>query len=71
MAPDGIFEWRHLAVPGKRDLATKHEHLIASERIVLEAVQNGPWLLEQERIPVIDAERALLAAIVSDSQKSC
>jgi hypothetical protein len=64
-------KWRHLAVPGKRDLATKHEHLIASERIVLEAVQTGPWVLEQERIPVIDAVRALLAAVASDSQESC
>jgi hypothetical protein len=64
-------KWKHLAVPGKRDLAAKHEHLIASERIVLEAVQTGPWVLEQERIPVMDAERALLAAVVSDSQKRC
>ena len=55
--------WRHLAVPGKRDATAQHERLDASERIALKAVLAGPWMLEQERIPAIEAERALLAAV--------
>jgi hypothetical protein len=54
--------WRHLAVPGRRDAAAKHTSLTASERIALTAVVAGPWMLEQERIPSAEAERAVLTA---------
>jgi len=54
--------WRHLAVPGKRDSTAQHDHLNASERVALKAVLAGPWMLEQERIPALEAERALLSA---------
>lgn len=55
--------WKHLAVPGKRDAAAHHGHLLATERAVLNAVVAGPWMLEQERIPPSEAERAVLAAL--------
>src|SRR4051812_17864562 len=47
--------WKHLAVPGKRDATARHSHLTAGERAALNAVLAGPWMLEQERIPVFDA----------------
>lgn len=56
--------WRHLALPGKRDASAQHEHLDASERKALESVLAGPSMLEQERIPAVDAERELLKAIL-------
>jgi hypothetical protein len=55
-------QWKHLAVPGKRDRSVKHSHLTASERTALVAVLAGPWMLEQERIPPAAAERAITAA---------
>jgi len=55
-------QWKHLAVPGKRDTAARHNHLTATERAALRAIQAGPWMLEQERIPPTEAERALARA---------
>jgi hypothetical protein len=52
-------EWRHLAVPGKRDAGATQLHLTADERAVLQAVIEGPWVLEQERIPTAVADGAL------------
>ena len=51
--------WKHLAVPGKRDGSVRHVHLTAGERRAHDAVVSGPWMLEQERIPPPEAERAL------------
>lgn len=55
-------QWKHLAVPGKRDVATRHNYLTASERNSLNAVLAGPWMLEQERIPPSEAASAVRAA---------
>ena len=54
--------WRHLAVPGQRDASARHAHLTDVEREALNAVVAGPWMLEQERIPPAEAERAVLTA---------
>lgn len=51
--------WKHLAVAGKRDPSVGHIHLTDGERRAREAVLGGPWMLEQERVPQVDAERAL------------
>jgi hypothetical protein len=55
--------WKHLALPGRRDPVARHTYLTDSERKALEAIVAGPWMLEQERIPLHDAELALRAAI--------
>jgi hypothetical protein len=55
-------KWKHLAVPGKRDCSVQHMGLTASERAALKGVLAGPWMLEQERIPLADAERAVMTA---------
>ena len=55
-------QWKHLAVPGRRDSSVKHSYLNVSERAALTAVLAGPWMLEQERIPLVEAERAIAAA---------
>jgi hypothetical protein len=54
--------WKHLAVRGKRDFSVKHIGLTASERAALNGVLAGPWMLEQERIPLSAAERAVTTA---------
>jgi hypothetical protein len=56
-------QWKHLAVPGRRDPSVRHVHLTLAERAALNAVLAGPWMLEQERIPPADAERALQAVL--------
>jgi hypothetical protein len=61
-------KWKHLAVPGKRDYSVKHTRLTASERAALDAVLAGPWMLEQERIPLAEAEAAVMAAFDSNIQ---
>lgn len=55
-------QWKHLAVPGKRDVTSSFSHLTAAEHAALRAVTAGPWMLEQERIPPAEAERAVVAA---------
>jgi hypothetical protein len=55
-------QWKYLAVPGKRDFSAKHVGLTASERAALNDVLAGPWMLEQERIPFAEAERAVMMA---------
>jgi hypothetical protein len=55
--------WKHLAVPGKRDPTAQHTHLTNEERVAFEAVLEGPWMLEQERIPILDAEQALVSML--------
>jgi hypothetical protein len=54
-------QWKHLAVPGKRDHTARDTYLNPEERTALAAVRGGPWMLEQERIPVTDADNALRA----------
>jgi hypothetical protein len=55
-------QWKHLAVPGKRDSSARGIYLTPAERAAFIAVQAGPWMLEQERIPAAEAEKSLLAA---------
>jgi hypothetical protein len=68
MDEDAWTKWKHLAVPGKRDSSVKHIGLTASERAALDGVLAGPWMLEQERIPVAEAEAAVMAAFGSNIQ---
>jgi hypothetical protein len=65
MDEDAWAQWKHLAVPGRRDSSVKHIGLTASERGALDAVLAGPWMLEQERIPLAEAEAAIRAAFDS------
>lgn len=58
--------WKHLATPGRRDPTARHGRLTDGERVALEAVLKGPWVLEQERIPPRDAEQAILSAFPRD-----
>ena len=51
--------WKHLAVLGKRDSSARHNYLTSAERTALEAVLAGPWMLEQEKIPLAEAERVI------------
>jgi len=55
-------QWKHLAVPGKRDTTVSFFYLTVAEQAALSAVLAGPWMLEQERIPSQEAERAVVAA---------
>ena len=54
--------WQKFAVQGKRDRGARCTNLTPTEREAFEAVAAGPWVLEQERIPPVDAERMLRAA---------
>jgi hypothetical protein len=62
MNQNAFSQWKHLAVPGRRDPSVSHAHLTPAERTALEAVLAGSWMLEQERIPPAEAERAIMAA---------
>ncbi len=55
--------WKHLATPGRRDPSVRHDHLTDTERAALRLVLAGPWMLEQEKIPWIEAEMAILAGL--------
>jgi len=57
-------QWKHLAVRGKRDTTARHFHLTNGEQAALNAVLDGPWMLEQERIPLGAVECALLTAFI-------
>jgi len=54
--------WRHLAERGVRDITARHTYLTEPERVALAAILDGPWRLEQERVPAADADRAVMAA---------
>jgi|SRR5579872_1667282 len=54
--------WKHLAIPGKRDSTATTLHLTQVEKAALQEIQVGPWMLEQEKIPADEAERAVIAA---------
>jgi hypothetical protein len=51
--------WSRFAVPGKSDPGARFDHLTASEAEALTSVAAGSWMLEQERIPLQDVERAI------------
>jgi hypothetical protein len=53
--------WGHLAVPGKRDRSAVCDALTQTEAACLSEALRGPWMLEQERIPMAAVERALRA----------
>jgi len=55
-------KWKHLALSGKRDVTSRCSHLTAAEYAALKAVKDGPWMLEQEKIPPAEAERLVVAA---------
>jgi hypothetical protein len=57
-------EWKHLAVPGKRDPTARHDRLSNAERAALKEVVAGPWMLEQERIPQSTIDRVLAEAFI-------
>jgi len=52
-------EWGHLAAHGKRDVGATHRRLTPNERDALHEVVQGPWVLEQERIPAAAADAVL------------
>jgi hypothetical protein len=54
--------WNRFAVLGRKDLGSRYDHLTAVESEALAAVMAGGWLLEQERIPLQDAEEAIKKA---------
>ena len=56
--------WKHLAIPGKRDSTATPSYLTAAETAALHEILVGPWMLEQERIPANEAQRAVIAAFV-------
>ena len=56
--------WKHLAIPGKRDSTATVANLTVTERAALQEVLEGPWMLEQERIPADEAERAVIGAFM-------
>ena len=56
-------QWKLLASPGRRDPSVRHDHLTDTERAALGLVLAGPWMSEQEKIPWIEAEMAILAAL--------
>jgi hypothetical protein len=58
--------WGRFAVAGKRDLAAQHAYLTMEEAAALRAVKAGPWMLEQERIPLEAVERALFDAFAEN-----
>ena len=56
------FQWKHLAIAGKRDATASFSYLTVDEKLTLAEVLAGPWMLEQERIPAAEAERAVTKA---------
>jgi hypothetical protein len=54
--------WKRFAVAGKKDPAAPYDHLTAEEMEALTAVKAGPWMLEQERIPLRDVDSAIKQA---------
>jgi hypothetical protein len=55
-------DWSRFAVPGRSDPGARFDHLTASEAEALTSVAAGSWMLEQERIPLQDVERAIMQA---------
>lgn len=60
---DGTWKrWSRFAVAGRRDQGARFDCLTANERQALTSVVAGAWMLEQERIPVQEVERAIQMA---------
>jgi hypothetical protein len=60
--------WSRFAVPGKSDPGARFDHLTASEAEALTSVAAGSWMLEQERIPIRDVERAIKQAFAGGTE---
>lgn len=56
--------WNRFAVLGRRDPGARYDHLTVDEAEALTSVAAGPWMLEQERIPVEDVEKAINQAFM-------
>lgn len=56
--------WNRYAVPGRQDPGACFDHLTADETEALAVVMAGSWMLEQERIPLLDAEQAIRKAFL-------
>jgi hypothetical protein len=56
--------WNRYAVPGKQDPSARFDHLTADETEALAFVMAGSRMLEQERIPLQDAEQAIRKAFL-------
>lgn len=54
--------WNRFAVAGRRDLGARCDCLTANEMPALASVVAGAWVLEQERIPIPEVERAIQMA---------
>lgn len=61
--------WNRFAVPGKSDPGARFDHLTAGEAEALTSVAAGSWMLEQERIPLQDAERAIMQVFVDGPEE--
>ena len=59
--------WNRFAVLGRKDLGARYDHLTPEEREVLAAVMANSLMLEQERIPLQDAENAIKKAFAETS----
>jgi hypothetical protein len=57
-------QWSEFAVPGKRDPTAQHNNLSVHEDQALKAIQKGPWMLEQEKIPPNDSARIIQEAFL-------
>ncbi|MCL2659472.1 MAG: DUF2220 family protein [Acidobacteriaceae bacterium] len=51
--------WKRFAVAGKRDGTAQYAHLTPAEVETLTAVKEGPWMLEQEKIPHEEVEKMI------------
>ncbi len=54
--------WNRFAASGRKDPGARYDHLTAEETEALAAVMAGSWMLEQEKIPLQDAEKAIRKA---------
>jgi hypothetical protein len=60
--------WSRFAVQGRSDPGARFDHLTAGEAEALTSVAAGSWMLEQERIPLRDVERAIMEAFAGGSE---
>jgi hypothetical protein len=54
--------WNRFAVLGRKDLGARYDHLTPAEREALAVVMANSLMLEQEKIPLQDAENAIKKA---------
>lgn len=58
--------WKRFAVAGKSDVTAQCAHLTSTEVETLVAVKEGPWMLEQEKIPHGEVERMIKEAFLDE-----